>query len=785
MVNALALDPAAPGSGFTVQPPETVSRLFGDFEVQRLIGHGGMGAVYQAWQRSLARSVALKLLPAELLRSEDFFDRFQREARVMAQFDHPNLARIFETGITEGGQAYIVMEYIAGQPMITYAAAHPLSRRQRLELFLQVCAGVQHAHQKGMIHRDLKPSNVLITGSDSHAIAKVIDFGLAKPATETDADPATWFSAEAALGTPAYMSPEQAAGADIDTRSDIYSLGAILYELVTGRTPWIDVSWRELTRSRAAETIHSTPIPKPSVSAVRETDSRTHRAEPAGLRPLPGAELRGDLDAIVLRAMEKEPSARYPTVDALAEDVQRHLDDRTISIQTGLVLPQRLGKFYRRHRLGLGLAVFIGLLLLSGLALVMRESFRARRAERLADARLQQGEQLIDFMLGDLHGKLHVLGRLDILEGAISKVESFYGESGVAERSPANLRRHGRTKLLLGRIRNAQGDMPTAEKHVLESIRLYEAALRGRGELLPTAEQLAQCWNSLAVFRHTKNQYATAEPAYREAIRLMEEVLAAEPENNVWASSAAGIYHNFAAWCEATDRLSDAETNYTRALRLWQPILDQQPDNATLLEDLSHFYLNLALLQGRLGRAEDADRSNAEALRMRQRLVAIDPNNWGWQSLLADIKYNLGEVELARGNLPGAQKWIDEYRPTRERLASYDPANVGWQYRLTQAWHSYARLQARLGHDEQAAAAHRRAWESWEKHLSQQTDRSGEHSSWRADLQRALEVFTRLANRERDQRHEEAAADHLKTIAWLQEKLASDGPKSSAPNPPQ
>ncbi len=323
---------------------------FGEYVVGVELGRGGMGVVYRARQRSLDREVALKFLPFALLESEDFLERFEREARLMARLTHPGIARVFEAGISPRGRPFLAMELVTGEPLTTFLRAHPLPLRPRLELFLQICDAVQHAHQRGIIHRDLKPSNVLVAESDGRWTSKVIDFGLARPADDQTSDTVQWRSQSAAVGTPLYMSPEQAGGGEVDTRADVYALGVLLCEMLAGEPPVANVAFSGITRGQIAEVLRETEARPPSEVLAERS--------PAPDEPIRRAEVLGDLDAISLRAVSKRPSDRYETVASMAEDVRRHLAHQPVSAmpQTPVYL---LGKYARRHRVLLSVASLV------------------------------------------------------------------------------------------------------------------------------------------------------------------------------------------------------------------------------------------------------------------------------------------------------------------------------------------------------------------------------------------------------------------------------------------
>ncbi len=551
-----------------------VASAFTDFDVREMIGRGGMGAVYAAWQKSLERLVALKVLSPALLSSEDFLDRFQREARVMAQLDHPNIARVFDSGLTESGEPFIVMELIRGEPITHFAARQSLTLQQRLELFRGACAGVHHAHLKGVVHRDIKPSNVLVTDQDGRWAPKVIDFGLARSHDRSAQGGADWETLYHLLGTPAYMSPEQAGGtsASIDTRSDIYSLGALLYELLTEMPPFDEEALRGGASENLRETLVGLPIRQPSDRAAESRPVVSQEGPRETRRPVWADALRGDLDAIVLKRLAKDPSQRYQTVAALMDDLDRFTLHEPVTAMEATVA-YRLRKFLRRYRLAVAGTLLVFLLLAGGSTLLFLESLQTRRAERLAAQRLKQGEDLIDFMLGDLYTKLDTLGRLDVLDSALGSVEQFYAESAGPKLAPNRLAHRAHARRLFGLVRSARGQTEVARSNYVESIQLYHAALSTQPAHSVWLEGLSQAWNNLAVSYHSVLSVGEAEAAYQQALEFNGRALALEPTTANWIDTRASILHNLAALQEATSRLNDATKNYGAALDLWNKLL--------------------------------------------------------------------------------------------------------------------------------------------------------------------------------------------------------------------
>lgn len=356
------------------------------FKLLRLLGEGGFGAVYLAEQEHpVRRMVALKIIKLGM-DTREVIARFQAERQALAMMDHPNIARVFDAGATETGRPYFVMELVRGVPITEYCDANRLSIRQRLELFVPVCLAVGHAHQKGVIHRDIKPSNVLVEAFDPGApgVPKVIDFGVAKATGANLSNGTAYTGLRQIIGTLEYMSPEQADLREpaVDTRSDVYSLGALLYELLTATAPFDANLLRNKGYSEAQRIIREVHPPRPSTRLHQSADIARQAAAHRGveLRRLL-ALLRGDLDRIVMKCLEKDRERRYPSAVALAEDVQRYLNGQPISAGPD-TSTYRLRKFVRRHKAVVAGVVGIALTMLLAVAGTTTGLFRARRAEQ-------------------------------------------------------------------------------------------------------------------------------------------------------------------------------------------------------------------------------------------------------------------------------------------------------------------------------------------------------------------------------------------------------------------
>ncbi|RIK67855.1 MAG: hypothetical protein DCC65_05125 [Planctomycetota bacterium] len=594
-------------------------RRVGSYKLLQQIGTGGFGDVYMAEQQEpVRRRVALKIIKLGM-DTRQVIARFEAERQALAMMDHPNIARVLDASATESGRPFFVMELVKGEPITAYCDREKLSVAERLDLFAQVCGAVQHAHQKAVIHRDIKPSNVLVGMVDGRHVAKVIDFGVAK-ATDHRLTEKTLFTAfHQMIGTPEYMSPEQAGGSpDIDTRTDIYSLGVLLYELLTGAPPFASEHLRSAAYVEMQRIIREVEPLKPSLrlsglwspprtpSRQEHTHGRPDTAQPRNddhgssledvaqyRRTDPSTLLRtvrGELDWIVMKCLDKERMRRYETANDLAIDIHRYLVGEPILAAPPSAV-YRLRKFVRRHRAGVLTSAVIGVLLAMGVAGTIAGLVRSERQRLLAQSHAEEAEAVTSF-LSDMFESVDPSesGRetrvRDVLDSAAKSIDTGLSGRPLVE---ARLRR------TIGNTYVALGLWEQAEAHLTTSLDIRRRVLGDKHPLTITT------LGNVASMRFQQGRYQEAEGLFRSALDAKRASGAPEDVETI------GMMNNLAQVYVRQGRLAEAERLQSRVLdgqgRVQGP---EHPDTLGAMVNLAVMRVELGQLDGAKALLEEA-----------------------------------------------------------------------------------------------------------------------------------------------------------------------------------
>jgi len=620
------------GSGPLRRLTETPGMQIGHYRLLERIGEGGMGEVWVAEQREpVRRKVALKIVKAGM-DTREVLARFEAERQALALMDHPGVAKVFDAGATDTGRPYFVMEYVAGLPIIEYCDTTHLKISDRLALFIEVCQVVQHAHQKGIIHRDLKPSNILVTVQDGKPAPKVIDFGIAKATMGRLTDRTLYTEMGKLIGTPEYMAPEQTgtSGLDVDTRADIYSLGVILYELLTGTLPFDPKTLRNAGFDAMAKIIRELEPPKPSTrlstlaeEAVNRRNGKTPediaRAHDTDFRTL-RRELRGDLDWITLKALEKDRTRRYESASGLAADVQRHLmQEPVIAAPPGTAYKVR--KFAHRHKVGVAAGITIaGVLALgivgmsAGLAWAVRE-----RSEKQA---------VIDLMR-------EMLGAADPyeLKDPDYKVRALLDDFDARFKARPIHRPEVEAVICstMGEAYCGLGEYDKAEKHLRTALEIRQRVFGDK-----TSAELAALMFDLSKTLRLTGQYDEAESLARAQLELQKRRLGEDdPE-------VATSMNNLAWVLWPAGKRTEAVTSFQTALEMQRRHLGEM--HARTADTMS----GLAFLLMRMGRPAEAEPLAKKAVEVRERLFGQDaPVYLHSLSIYAGSLHDQGRLEVA------------------------------------------------------------------------------------------------------------------------------------------
>lgn len=632
---------------------QTHPARIGPYDIIQLLGEGGMGVVYEAEETvPVRRRVALKLVRSGLDDARDVLARFDAERRALAVMNHPGIARVLQAGSTEHGEPYFAMELVRGLPLTEFCDTRRLSVRDRLLLFIGICEAVQHAHQKGVIHRDLKPSNILVTDEDGHPQPKIIDFGIAKALGPQSSEQVAKTMAGFAMGTVAYMSPEQASSTaiDVDTRADIYSLGVMLYELLVGDLPMDPVEvgvYEFLARLASGDTMPPTPSVGLSTAMARsETIAQRRRTDARHLRK----ELRGDLDWIVMKAMHPDRAHRFETANGLASDIKRHLANEPVTARPPSTR-YRLEKFVRRHKVGVIIAGVATVLVVASSVVATVGFVQARRAERRAESDAQAAKQVTDFMVDLFRQSDPSVSRRGsvtaqaILEQGIKRVTTDLSAQ----------------PLLQSRLMQTMGSVQTALGRFPEARAMLQDVLQTRERLLgPEDALVGETLTSLGELARDFGELDDAERYLTRALAIREKVYGrTHADVGTTLSMLAAL-----RWKQS--RYADAESLYMRVLDIDAKV--RTPDDPRTLRDLRGL---AAVYRGQQRNAKSDSLWTVVLARQERALGSDHPD-------VATTLNNIGAYRYNDGKYEEAADYYHRARPILEKaFGTEHPLPVG------------------------------------------------------------------------------------------------------------
>jgi serine/threonine protein kinase len=636
----------APGELLQSAEPSLASQRIGVYKLLREVGHGGMGTVYLAVRADdqFQKRVAIKLVRRGM-DTRDIVRRFHHERQILAALDHPNIGRLLDGGTTADGLPYFVMEYIEGKPVDEYCDLHRLSTVERLKLFRMVCSALHYAHQNLVVHRDLKPGNILVTAD---GVPKLLDFGIAKllnpEMSSLTIDPT---ATALRLMTPDYASPEQILGVNLTTASDVYSLGVLLYRLLTGHPPY---RFKSTLPQEIERVVCGTEPEKPStivtqqeeiraasgpVTLTPELVSSTRERQPDKLR----RRLVGDLDNIVLMAMRKEPHRRYASVAEFSEDIGRYLDGLPVRARQD-TFAYRGGKFIRRHKVGAAAAALLLLTLIGGLIGIAWQARVAEFERAKAERRFNEVRKLANSLMFQLH----------------DQIANLPGSTRARETLVAMALEY------LDRLAQEAGDDASLQRELIVAYQKV-GAVRG----LPTNANLGDTAGALA--------------SYQKALALAEALVRAHPSDRDAQRSLGVAYEKMGELQSWTGQVAAAVENTRQALALYQALADADPANVNSRQTLAIGHIKLGDLLGNPHFPNLGDRTGTldhyhQSLVLFQALAASDSANATIRRYLALIHERIGTMELVEGKHAAA---LDDYRQSLsiwEALSADNPANA-------------------------------------------------------------------------------------------------------------
>lgn len=692
----------------------------GPYRIVRELGRGGMGSVYLAERadQQYEKQVAIKLIKRGM-DTDSVLRHFRNERQILAGFDHPNIARLFDGGTTPEGLPYFVMEYVAGTPIDQYCREHDLPLRERLKLFLEVCGAVTYAHRRTVIHRDLKPSNVLLT---SDGIPKLLDFGIAKVLQAGEGEESLMTVAGARAMTPEYASPEQVRGDPVTTASDVYSLGVVLYELLTGISPYRITSRAPREVERA---VTETEPVRPSAAFDQQKES----ASPA--RTNNQKLLRGDLDNILLMALRKEPARRYQSVEQFSEDIRRHLEARPVLARKDN-LGYRATKFIRRNRVATAAAALVFLSLIAGVIATTWQAHRARVEEARAERRFNDVRRLAHSVLFDYHDAIKDLPgatkvREQLVKDALRYLDSLAGE---ATGDPALQRELAAAYDRVGDVRGAAygaslGDRTGATESYEKALRIRQALAAATPRDITARRELAVSYQKVGTQLSDTAEASRGLDHLEKSLALAAQLVAEQPQDPQLQAELAGIRTQFGLALESRGEIARALHSYRQATPIYEQLLSRDPASRPLRRGLSVTDENIGRALFLNNDVPAALANNQKALQLRETLLAEDPTNADYRRILGVSYQNNGDYRAWMKDAAGALTSFQKKIALDEAAVAADPANAQARADLAYAALRIGDLLSEQNEYSQSLLYYRRALELYEGAMAANPEDAG------------------------------------------------------------
>jgi len=695
-----------------------VGQLIGAYRTVREIGRGGMGAVYLAERadEQYRKQVAIKLIKRGM-DTDSVLRHFRNERQILAGFDHPNIARLFDGGTTDNGLPYFVMEYVEGLPINEYCAAHKISLVERLKLFREVCAAVSYAHRHTVIHRDIKMSNILVTNDGT---PKLLDFGIAKILQPGGGAEALMTMTGVRPMTPEYASPEQVRGEPVTTASDVYSLGIVLYELLVGRSPYRFTSRSPLDIARE---ITDTEPPRPSTAVVRGEEAKRNAT---GIRN--SKALKGDLDNIVLMALRKEPERRYQSVEQFSEDIYRHLGNRPVLARRDTVR-YRAAKFIQRNKLAVTAALLILVSLVAGLIATTWQAHRATVEKARAEKRFNDVRHLAHSVLFDYH----------------DAVKNLPGATAVRERLVKDALAY------LDSLNSEAASDPALQRELAAA---YERVGDVRGE----------------VYGASIGDMSGALDSYHKALRIREALVAANPHDVNNRRGLADSCMKIGTQLQDTTDAARGLDYLRKACALYQQLATEQRDNSDIRDYLSRSHNELGMALQNWGNPAEALKNHREALRLRKELLAVDPRNDLYRRHLAITYWDIGQALMRSGDINAALEANRNCMDLCVPLFAENPTNIKDRARVAISYQMDGEYRALAGDVAGALESFRKKLQLDEQNLNDDPANAQARSDVAYSWSRIGEILATKGD------YAEALSQERKALGFC-ERLSADSPQ--------